>query len=368
MDRAYKFRIYPTSQQEKKLDTHRWIAKNLWNELLAYSKDTYNKTGKFPTRNQLQLLVKSKGMYSQSAQEISHRIGTAIHRVFQVRKKGKEIGFPRFKNIDRMKSIYYPQSGFWLKDKRLKVTPFGEIKITFHRSMEGKIKTLSLKRESAGKWYAVFTTERPDIEFKSNGKGQVGIDLGLKTFATLSDGIKISNPRHIKKYEKKLADYQRVLSYKKKGSRNRWKQKQKVARIHEKIDNTRKDFLHKLSHKLVNSYSLVSMEKLRSQEMAEQGYGKQINDAGWGMFANMMAYKAESAGCQVVFVNPERTTKTCHVCGNIQEMPLNERTYYCEKCNTQTDRDINASINILAKATAGLAGSNACRDGNNVCC
>ena len=197
MDRAYKFRIYPTKSQEKEMDTHRWISKNLWNEMLAFCKETYEKTGKFPNRNQLQIMTKQKGMYSQSSQDISHRLVKSLWTFIQLRKRGKKAGFPRFRNIDRSKSIYYPQSGFWLGE-RLKVTPFGEIKIIKHRDIEGTIKTLSLKRESAGRWYAVFTVELPDVQFKSNGKEKTGIDLGLKTFATLSNGAKISNPRHIK--------------------------------------------------------------------------------------------------------------------------------------------------------------------------
>ncbi len=365
MNRAYKFRIYPTKSQENEMDTHRWISKNLWNEMLAFCKETYEKTGKFPNRNQLQIMTKQKGMYSQSSQDISHRLVKSLWTFIQLRKKGKKAGFPRFRNIDRSKSIYYPQSGFWL-GKKLKVTPFGEIKIIKHREVEGQIKTLSLKRESAGRWYAVFTSELPDIELKPNGKGKVGMDLGLKTFATLSNGIKINNPRHVKKYERKLAIWQRRMSKREKGSHNRWKQKQKVAMLYEKVSNVRKDFQHKLSNQFVNSYSLIALEKLQSKNMAQQRYGKWINDAGWNSFANMLTYKAESAGCQVVFVSPENTSKTCHVCGNMQDMPLNERTYNCERCMSVTDRDINASINILTKATLGHRGSNACGDGKNV--
>lgn len=364
MDRAYKFRIYPTKSQEKELDTHRWVSKNLWNEMLAFCKETYEKTGKFPTKNQLQIMTKKKGMYSQSSQAVSHRLVKSLWAFIQLRKKGKRVGFPRFRNIDRSKSIYYPQSGFWLGEK-LKVTPFGEIKIMKHREVEGTIKTLSLKRESAGRWYAVLISEIPDTQFKSNGKEKVGIDLGLKTFATLSNGTKYQNHRYTKKNEDKLAFLQKILSNKKKGSRNRWKQKQSVARLHEKISNSRADNLHKLSHALVNSYSLIALEKLQPQDMIQQRYGKQINDAGWNMFANMLAYKAENAGCQIVFVYRKHTSKTCHVCGNIQDMPLNERTYYCENCHTETDRDINASINILAKATLRHRGSNASGDGKN---
>ena len=364
MNRAYKFRIYPTRAQAKELDTHRWISKNLWNEMLAFCKETYEKTGKFPNRNQLQIMTKQKGMYSQSAQDISHRLVKSLWAFIKLRKKGKKVGFPRFRNIDRSKSIYYPQSGFSIVGNKVKVTPFGEISIVIHRPIEGAVKTLSLKRESSGKWFAVFTAEQEDKPFMSNGKERIGIDLGLKTFATLSNGTKISNPRHLAKWEIILAKRQRKMANKKKGSKNRFYAKRKVANVYEKIQNTRADFLHKTSAQLVNSYSFIGLEKLQSQEMSKQAYGKQINDAGWNRFANMLTYKAENAGCQVVFVDPKDTTKTCHVCGNKKTMPLHERVYDCDNCGSVTDRDINAAINILAKATVGQTGSHAWGDTN----
>jgi putative transposase len=350
MDRAYKFRLYPTKVQEKNLNTHRYISKTLWNCLLEFAIKRYEETGKFPTMSQLQSETKNTGLYSQSAQEVSHRLHNSLIRCFRMRKQGKKAGFPRFKNIDRAKSIYYPQSGFSITGKKLNVTPFGEINMVIHRPIEGTIKTLSLKRESSGKWFAIFIVEKEDMPFVSNGKEQIGIDLGLKTFATLSNGIKIDNPRHLKQYEKRLAFMQRQLSRKKKGGTNRFEAKRKVANIYEKIQNTRADFLHKLSMQLVNAYSLIGLEKLQTQEMTERAYGKQINDAGWNRFANMLTYKAGNAGCQIVFVDAKGTSKTCHVCGNRQDMPLYERTYVCDNCGSVTDRDINASINILHKA------------------
>ena len=348
--RAYKFRLYPTKAQEENLDMHRYISKTLWNCLLEFAIKRYEETGKFPTRSQLQLEVKNVGMYSQSSQEISHRLNDALFRCFKLRKQGKKAGFPRFRNIDRAKSIHYPQSGFSITGKKLKVTPFGEINMVIHRPIEGTVKTLSLKRESSGKWFAVFTAEQDEKPFVSNCKEQIGIDLGLKTFATLSNGKKIENPRHLAKWEKLLAKRQKQLSGKKKGSGNRFEAKRKVAVVYEKVQNTRTDFLHKTSTQLVNAYSLIGLEKLQAQEMAERAYGKQINDAGWSRFANMLTYKAGNAGCQVVFVDAKGTTKTCHVCGNRKDMPLYERTYVCDNCGSVTDRDINASINILHKA------------------
>ena len=365
LKRAYKFRLYPTMTQEKELDTHRWRSKNLWNTLLDFAIKRYNETGKFPTKSQLQSETKKTGMYSQSAQDVSHRLHKALLRCFIMRKRGKKAGFPRFKNIDRAKSIYYPQSGFSIVGKKVKITPFGEISMVIHRPIEGTMKTLSLKRESSGKWFAVFTVEQETKPFISNGKGQIGIDLGLKTFATLSNGTKIGNPRHLAKWEKILAKRQRNISRKKKGSKSRFLAKRKVANVYEKIQNSRADFLHKTSIQLVNSYSLIGIERLQSQEMAEHAYGKQINDAGWNRFANMMVYKAENAGCQVVFVDAKDTTKTCHVCGTKKNMSLYERTYACDKCTSVTDRDINAAQNILHRATTvGQTGSHAWGDTN----
>lgn len=190
------------------------------------------------------------------------------------------------------------------------------------------------------------------------------------TFATLSDGQKIANPRHLGLHEDKLASLQRRLSRKAKRSKNRMKAKFKVARSHEKVADCRRDFLHKTSRQLVDAYSLIALEKLQSQEMAEQNYGKSIHDAGWGMFANMVSYKAEDAGCEVVFVNPKNTTKMCSNCGKLTAKTLWERTHKCN-CGLEMDRDVNAAKNILALAkqkqdTLGISGINACGNGTIV--
>ncbi|MCX6775361.1 MAG: transposase [Candidatus Micrarchaeota archaeon] len=359
--RAYKFRIYPSKKQEELLNKHLWLAKNLWNELLEECKQLYEDFGYFPTKNTLQLIVKNYGLYSQTQQEIAHRVHNAVLRVFKLRKKGVKCGFPRFKSIERMKSLHYPQygTGFWL-DKKFKVTPFDEIAIKKHRELKGRIKTLTLKKESSGKWFAIFTAEEEKQLPKENKGEAIGIDLGLKTFATLSNSLKISNPRHFKRYEERLAFIQRKFSKKKKRSYQRKRAKIRVAKLHEKISDCRRDFLHKISTDLVNIYSLVALEKLASKEMSEENYGKQINDAGWNMFANMLAYKAEGAGCMVVFVNPENTTKECSNCGAIVEKTLQDRIHNCPCCGLIVDRDLNAARVILTRATGGHPESNAC--------
>jgi putative transposase len=359
--RAYKFRIYPSKKQEELLNHHLWLAKNLWNEMLAFTKEIYRDYNKFPTRRTLREFVKNSGLYSQVGQKLVGRLIDALHRKIEMKKRREKGGFPRFKSFERMKSLHYPQyrTGFWL-DKKLKVTPFGEIAIKKHREIKGKIKTLTLKRESSGKWFAIFCVETPKEIPKQNKGEEIGIDLGLKTFATLSNGMRINNPRHFKRYGDRLAFIQRELSKKKKGSSNRKRAKVRVAVLHENISDCRRDFLHKISTGLVNDYSIIALEKLASREMAEQNYGKSINDAGWNMFANMLAYKAEGAGCRIVFVNPENTSKICSKCGNIRnDLTLWDRMYTCPKCGLNIDRDLNAARVILIRATEGHSGSNA---------
>jgi putative transposase len=354
--RAYKFRLYPSKTQEKELNTHLWLSKEQWNEMLELVKELYKNHGKFPTKRTLMEFVKHSGLYSQTAQAVANRLNDALWK-----KIGQKAGFPRFKSFDRMKSLNYPQFGFSL-GKKLKVTPFGEISIKKHRDIKGVIKTLTLKRAASGKWFAIFCVQEEKRPPKENKGEKVGIDLGLTNFAAFSNGKVIENPRHFRKHEERLALLQRNLSKHKKGSRNKKRAKLKVAVEHERISNSRSDFHHKLSHELVNTYSLIALEALKSKEMAERNFGKSINDAGWNKFANMLVYKAEGAGCEVVFVNPRNTTKECSCCGAVVEKTLSDRTHTCPFCGLRIDRDLNAARNILTRATAGTAGSNASGD------
>lgn len=360
--RAYRFRLYPSKQQETEMRRHLFIAKNLWNELLAHSKQLCADYGMFPTRSALKLMVKNTGLFSQTAQEIAQRLERAVWRFVRLKRQHKKAGFPRFKPIDRMKSLHYPQFGFSLGN-RLQVTPFGRIPIKAHRQIGGRIKTLTIRREASGKWFAIFCADAEARTGRANTGPAVGIDLGLVNFAALSDGTEIKNPRHFAKWEKKLAFVQRRLSRKNKGSQNREKAKNRAARVFESISNARGDFLHKTANSLLSSYSLIAMESLQPQEMSSHGHGKGINDAAWKKFANILCYKAESAGCRVEFVNPRDTTKECSNCGELVEKALWDRHHNCPNCGLSIGRDLNAARNILKRATAGTAGSNACGDG-----
>ena len=360
--RAYCFRLYPSKTQEKALNHHLWIEKNLWNTLLEKTKKKYAEEERFYSKSELQMMVKDSGLYAQSAQAVAHRLDRALDVRIRAKKKGQKWGFPRFKSFERMRSILYPQSGFCLGEK-LKVSPFGEISIVRHRVVKGKIKTLSLKREASGKWHAIFIAETEPHTPKVNNGPAVGLDLGLNRLATLSDGKFIKNPHLYRKFEQKLAQVQRILSKKQKGSHNRCKARRRVDLVHETIANARKDHLHKNANWLLANYSKIAMEDLRVRKMSEEGYGKGIYDASWGMFTNMLCYKAASAGSEIVFVNPKDTSKECSRCHSIVQKDLWERIHHCSVCGLVLDRDINAAINILTRATAGIAESNACGDG-----
>ncbi len=360
--RAYKFRIYPSKIQERIIYQHLEISRLLWNSLLEQSKKKYQQEYCFFSRSELQQMVKGTTLYSQAAQAVCHRLHAAIKKKIIAKKHGINLGFPRFKSEGGVKSLYYPQFGFHLGMK-LYVNPFGEISIKKHREIIGRIKTLIVKREASGKFFAIFYTVMDGLPSRLNNGPEVGIDLGLKNFATLSDGIIITNPRHLKLHEERLAFLQKMLSKTRKGSKNRQKARFKVARAYEKLANARHDFLQKTADGLLSSYSLIALEELHVQKMIQRNYGKWIKDVAWGAFSQILAYKAESAGCKLVFVNPEGTTRECSTCGAQVPKTLQERTHSCPACGLTMDRDLNASINILKRATAGIAESNACGDG-----
>ncbi|MBI5226059.1 transposase [Candidatus Micrarchaeota archaeon] len=185
--RAFKFRLYPNKTQQRVMDQHLGYSKNLWNESLEHCKKFYSDFGFFPSKRTLEIFSKGSGLYSQAGLSVGHRLNDALMRFLVLRKKGVNTGFPRFKSIDRAKSICYPQNGFSLEYK-LKVTPFGMISIRKHREVKGKIKTLTLKREASGKWFAIFAVEETSREPEKNKGPALGVDLGLLHFATLSNG------------------------------------------------------------------------------------------------------------------------------------------------------------------------------------
>ncbi len=361
--KTYKYRLYPTKYQAEKLASALECCRLLYNCALEQRKVAYRQFGvsvrRLDQQAELLEIKKSfpeyKGIHSQVLQEVILRVDKSFQNFFRRLKNNEKPGYPRYKGYGWYDSFTYPQSGFSLFDnskgyQRLKLSKIGNIKVKLHRCIKGTIKTCTIKRE-VDKWYVCFACEvEPEILPKTNKS--VGIDVGLEKFATLSDGVIIENPRFLRESEAKLKHEQRKLSRKKKGSNSRKKQKHRLAKIHRKIKNQRNDFLHKESCKLVKTYDTIVFEDLKIKNMVKNHkLAKSISDASWSKFIEYTSYKAESAGKQVILVNPRNTSQICSSCGNTVKKSLSVRTHKCS-CGLVLDRDINAAINILRAGTA----------------
>ncbi len=388
---AYKFRLYPTRKQRERLQETLDACRALYNAALTERRDAYNfHVRQHPnyydaaTRSersreigityysQATQLPEIKNIreeytdvHSQVLQDVLRRVQKAFDAFFRRVRHGEEPGYPRFQGKGRYDSFTYPQAGFSLThDHRVCLSKIGSIKVKLHREIKGTIKTCTIKREGDG-WYVVFACE-VEHERLEECQEAVGIDLGLLQFATLSNGSTIENPRYYRKAEQHLAHLQQALSRKKHGS-HRWKKAgQLVGKVHRKVANQRRDFLHKASRQLVNASGVIVFEKLEPTKMnkrpkpkadengtylpngaaAKGGLNKSIVDAGWGMFQQFCVYKAANAGRAVLFVNPRYTSQICSGCGTVVKKELSERWHSCE-CGCSLDRDHNAAINIL---------------------
>ncbi len=352
----FKYEIYPSKKQVIKLNKTISDCCFIYNKLLEAKINAY-KTDK-TNLSQFDLNNLTKGfdvsIHSQVKQNISKRINDSFNHFFRrVKEKKGKAGFPRFKTFSRYKSITFPQSGFkFISEKRIFVSKIGNIPIILHRVPKGKFKTFTIKRTALG-WFAIFSCEGVPIENIGVEDNHIGIDVGIESFAVLSNEKIIENPKFLIKSEKKLVRLQRRLSRKKKGSANRRKAIIKVARLHERIFNQRQNFLHKTSFSLIKQFKIISVENLKIKNMIKNHYlAKHIADASWGCFVQMLSYKVEKTGGQLIKVNPKNTSRTCSKCGNIQDIPLVNREFRCLKCGFVCHRDLNASINV---DTAGLA-------------
>ena len=348
--KTFEFRLYPNSLQLKEMTTTIDVCRNIYNEMLSDRKNAYDRCGVGLSYYQQVEGAKTlnTGIHSQIVQDVLRRLDKAFQNFFRRVKNGdKKAGYPRFQGRNRYDSFTYPQSGFKiLEDGKLKLSKIGIVRMFMHRKIEGKVKICTIKRDG-NQWYACFGVELPEPTQKRI-KTSIGVDVGITTLATLSDNTTIENPKTLNNYDSKLKKAHRNLSRKIKGSSNRNKQKTILAGIYRKVRNTRKDYLHKASHFLVDNYDKIVFEDLRIKNMVKNHHlARSIHDASWGMLINFTTYKAEEAGGVVEMVNPRNTSKTCSICGNVKSMPLSQRTYKCPTCGNIMDRDHNASINIL---------------------
>ena len=376
MRKAFKYRLYPTSEQERLLFWTLARCRELYNAGLAERKEAYRMAGKtisyYEQKRDLPeiksvLREEYQQIHSQVLQDVLLRLERAFKAFFRRVKAGEKPGYPRFQGRNRSTSFTYPQGGSTLAEKRVILSKIGSIKIKLHRPIEGTIKTCTIKYE-AGQWYAVFSCECEAPEPLPVSEEEVGVDLGLLHFAALSDGSFIDNPRYYRKAEKTFERRQQVLSRKKRGSHRREKARRLVAKAHRKIRNQRRDFLQKQANKLVKQFQTIVFEDLQTENLvsrpkpkqdengkyvpngasAKAGLNKSIQDAGWGMFIDLCSYKAANAGRNVVKVNPYKTSQICSAClQNCPHKELDERTHICIHCGVVLDRDTNAAINIL---------------------
>ncbi|MFZ3166976.1 MAG: transposase [Candidatus Methanoperedens sp.] len=377
MKKAFQFRIYPTKNQEVILNRTLSTCRHLYNDSLAERKrqaDLNNLCRNFDVcpwgkpewityHDQQNSLPGNKTnfqkeVFSQVLQNSLKRVDRSFKNFFN------GFGYPRFQGRDLYNSFTYPQSGFGIEDGKLILSKIGTIKIIQHREIEGKIKTCTIKKD-IDRWYATFSVEIDDfipIEIKT----KTGIDVGLSSLITMSNGTQIGPPEFLRVSEKKLTKEQVRLSKKKKRSNNRKKQGKIVARTHRKIRNQRNDFAHKTSRKLVDTYDHIVFEDLKIRNMMRNHHlAKSISDAGWYQLIQFTTYKAEYAGKIVELVNARNTSQNCSGCHNPVPKDLSVRIHYCPFCGLVLDRDHNAAINILnrSNSTVGTMGINACPSG-----
>lgn len=295
-----------------------------------------------------------EGVHSQVLQNVVDRLDKAFQSFFRRCKKGEKPGFPRFRGADRYNSFCYPQSGFALEGRELKLSKIGSVRIKMHRPIEGEIKTCTLRRNATGSWDVSLSCE-VEIKPQTPNQESVGIDVGLEHFAILSNGQEIANPRFFKQGEAILAKNQQKLAKLKKGTKQRQNKVRIVARVHERIRNQRKDFCHKKSKKIVDQYQYICVEDLNIKKMIEGShFAKSITDVSWNQFRQYLTYKAAEAGRKLVLVNPAYTTQRCSACKTCEPKAISERMHCCSHCGYKTTRDLNAAQNILALGIDGL--------------
>ena len=363
MRKTFKYRIYPTKKQLHKLtgilNECRW----LYNHLLDMRKTSFEQEGKslslYGQQETFSLLKIErptlKGVHSQVLQNVAVRIDLAFKAFFRRVKAGEKPGFPRFRGADRYDSFTFPQSGFSIThDGRVCLSKIGTIKMVYHRPITGTVKTCTINRASMGKWYVCFSVECEPERLPERPE-QVGIDVGLKTFATLSTAEEIANPRFFRKEEKALAKVQRKHAKLEKGTPARRKHRKVIARVHERIAFKRANFTHQKSRQIVDRFGVICVEDLTVNRMLHNHcLAKSISDAAWSQFFGQLSRKAEEAGRAFVKVNPAYKSQTCSSCSHRQKMPLSERVYHCPCCLLSLDRDLNASLNIRALGLQSL--------------
>ncbi len=371
LTKTYLFRLYPTRKQTRTLEEWLGLCCQVYNAALDERKSAYRIAAvSLSYEDQCRELPGCKEVCqelaevpSQVLQDVVKRVDLAFDAFFRRASAGEKSGYPRFKSRLRYHSLTFKQYGnsFNVLDggkkhrAALVLAKLGHVKMVMHRAITGTLKTAIVKRTPTGKWYVSLSVQ---VQGKARDEKRpllaeevVGIDVGLKTFAYLSNGEAITNPRFFRTEEAALARAQRKLAKAPKGTKERARKRKVVARIHERIANRRKTFIEQEVSKLIRRFGLLAVEALVVRNMMQNPrLSKSIADASWSQFFKHLQAKAEEAGRQVARVNPAYTSQTCSACGHRQPMPLSVRVYECPQCGLVIHRDHNGSKNILAEA------------------
>ena len=359
--KSYKYELKPNEEQKVLLNKHFGSVRWVYNHFLDARKKQYLETKKSDTyyKQALKLTVLKKEeetiwlkeVNSQTLQTSLKNLEVAYLNFFRGNAQ-----YPKFKSKYKRNSFTIPQH-IKLEDKQIFFPKFKQgIKVNQHRELNGEIRHCTVSKTPNGKYYISVLVKTTHIPYVKTGK-MIGIDLGIKDFAITSDGRKFKNHRWSKKYERDLKQSQQHLSRKTKGSQQYKNQRLKTAKVHEKISNCRKDNLHKVSTKIIKSYDLICLESLAVKNMVKNHkLAKHIQDASWGTFVSMLEYKAEWNEKTIVKVDRFfPSSKLCSNCGWIkQDLTLKDRSWTCEVCNCDHDRDVNASKNILKEGISIL--------------
>jgi putative transposase len=353
--RTFKYRVYPSRAQSDALEAQLREACRLYNGALDERRSAWKMTGRsltyYDQASQLKA-IRADGSLDlanfSAAQDVLRRVDKAFKGFFGRVKAGRKVGFPRFRSRRRYDSLTFPSYGDGCRlrtNGRLYLQGIGEVKVKLHRSIRGKIKTVSVKR-AAGIWYVMFSCEVEPAPLPASDEA-VGIDVGLTTFAVLSDGSEIANPRYARQAAAAVRCAQRKVARRKRGSNGRRKAVVLLQKAHAHVAAQRNDFHHKTARTLIDRYGLIVVEDLNVQGLAGSMLARSVHDAGWGLFLARLDDKAEDAGRRIVRVNPTGTTQRCSGCQTLVPKTLSQRWHDCPACGLRLGRDENAAREIL---------------------
>jgi putative transposase len=373
--KAFKYRLYPTRQQDAAMRTMLETHRRLYNDALAERKQAWEHVQRGVSygeqSGQLKAARKTNPFLAatnfSSCQATLRRLDKAFQAFFRRVKVGETPGYPRFKGRNRFDTVAFPSVGDGCRFDGCKVyfQHIGRVKVKLHRPIEGQIKTIAFTREADG-WYVVFSCDLGDVNTTPADGPAVGIDLGLQAFLVTSEGESVAPPHHYRQAQAALRRAQRKVARRQKGSKRRAKAVHALQKQHQRIGNLRRDFHHKTARALVTRYGTVVHEDLNIRGIARSRLAKSTLDVAWGSFLHLLSYKAEEAGVTVIAVPPHNTTQACSRCGALPNVPktLADRVHSCSYCGYVADRDLNAAQNILRLGSS--LQDRTCADGRSV--